>query len=621
MEKHRDRDVKINIDGQDMLLPAQTNLLQACEQAGAEIPRFCYHERLSVAGNCRMCLVEVKGAPKPVASCATPIMDGMTVSTKSQMVEDARKGVMEFLLVNHPLDCPICDQAGECDLQDQSLGYGIEASRFQDNKRAVEDKYMGPLIKTIMTRCIHCTRCVRFASEVAGVPEIGSIGRGEDMEIVSYLDKTLTSELSGNVIDLCPVGALTSKPYAFTARSWELSKTQTIDVMDGMGSNICLDARGGQVMRIVPRINDEINEEWISDKARFIWDGLASQRLDRPYIRKEKGGRLVASSWEDSLQLIASKMKHLQGNKIAGLAGDLACGESMFALKELLGSLGSSLIDCRQDGCVIGDREAERENTKEANTKEANTKEANTKEANTKEANTKEANTKEASIKEASIKEASIKEASIKEENINGESIEERGIKGEDIKGENIRQQDIKEASIKSKDNIREQGIDWQWRFNSTIAGIEEADALLLIGCNPRYESAVLNSRIRKRWLAGDFPIGLIGSKVDLTYDYNHLGENPNVLNELKNGANGFADRLRQARKPMVILGAGALVRPDSKAIYKATLQLVKEIGGFGAQWNGFNVLFHQASRLAALAMGFTCSKGFYGILERSTRR
>ncbi|MEC8414394.1 MAG: NADH-quinone oxidoreductase subunit NuoG, partial [Pseudomonadota bacterium] len=284
--------VKVNVDGVEVEVALGTTILQACEEAGAEIPRFCYHERLSIAGNCRMCLVNVKNAPKPVASCAMPVASDMEVDTKSESVQAAREGVMEFLLINHPLDCPICDQGGECDLQDQAFGYGVDESRFQDNKRAVEDKNMGPLVKTIMTRCIQCTRCVRFATEVAGVPEIGAIGRGEDMEITTYLEASLSSELSGNVIDLCPVGALTSKPYAFTARPWELKKTETIDVMDAVGSNIRVDTRGREVMRILPRNHDDVNEEWLSDKSRFVWDGLNTQRIDSPYIRKD--GKLEA---------------------------------------------------------------------------------------------------------------------------------------------------------------------------------------------------------------------------------------------------------------------------------------------------------------------------------------
>ncbi|MBL6767302.1 MAG: NADH-quinone oxidoreductase subunit G, partial [Candidatus Micropelagos sp.] len=342
--------VKVNVDGVEVEVAPGTTILQACEEAGAEIPRFCYHERLSIAGNCRMCLVNVKNAPKPVASCAMPVAPDMEVDTKSDAVQAAREGVMEFLLINHPLDCPICDQGGECDLQDQAFGYGVDESRFQDNKRAVENKNMGPLVKTIMTRCIQCTRCVRFATEVAGVPEIGAIGRGEDMEITTYLEASLSSELSGNVIDLCPVGALTSKPYAFTARPWELKKTETIDVMDAVGSNIRVDTRGREVMRILPRNHDDVNEEWLSDKSRFVWDGLNTQRIDSPYIRKE--GKLEAVSWSEAFEVIAQKLKGQESNT-AAIAGDLACAEGMMALKDLMAQLGSPNLDCRQDGAQL----------------------------------------------------------------------------------------------------------------------------------------------------------------------------------------------------------------------------------------------------------------------------
>lgn len=341
--------VKVTVDGVTVEVPAGTSILQACETAGAEIPRFCYHERLSVAGNCRMCLVEVERAPKPVASCAMPVAPDMVVHTGTDMVKDAREGVMEFLLINHPLDCPICDQGGECDLQDQALGYGHDASRFADNKRAVEEKFMGPLVKTQMTRCIHCTRCVRFSTEVAGVPEIGAIGRGEDMEITTYLEASLDSELSGNVIDLCPVGALTSKPYAFTARPWELRKTETIDVMDAVGSSIRVDARGREVMRILPRNHDDVNEEWISDKTRFVWDGINRQRLDRPYVRTK--GKLVEASWTEAFEVVKGRLN--DGAKVAALSGDLACAEGQYALKQLMDSIGSPHYDCRPAGSAL----------------------------------------------------------------------------------------------------------------------------------------------------------------------------------------------------------------------------------------------------------------------------
>jgi NADH-quinone oxidoreductase subunit G len=350
---------KLIINGKEHEMPNGITLIQACDIAGVEIPRFCYHERLSIAGNCRMCLIEVAGMPKPVASCAMsvndlrPARDGTppTIITDSETVKKAREGVLEFLLINHPLDCPICDQGGECDLQDQTMAYGFDASRFQDNKRAVEDKYLGPLIDTFMNRCIHCTRCIRFMTEVAGVEELGAIGRGEDMEITTYLERGMFSNLSGNVVDLCPVGALTSKPYAFVARPWELTKTPSIDVMDAQGSAIRVDARGREVLRILPRENDAINEEWISDKARHVWDGLRTQRLDRPYIRRN--GRLEPASWEESFRVIAEKLKGLDGTRLAAIAGDLTACEEMFALKLLAEQLGSPNIDCRQDGAKL----------------------------------------------------------------------------------------------------------------------------------------------------------------------------------------------------------------------------------------------------------------------------
>src|SRR5689334_274826 len=416
---------KLVIDGREVDVPPEYTLLQACEAAGAEIPRFCYHERLSIAGNCRMCLIEVAGIPKPQASCAMSVKDLMpnkdgspkVINTRTPMVRKAREGVLEFLLINHPLDCPICDQGGECDLQDQAMAYGVDASRYQENKRAVEDKYLGALVKTVMTRCIHCTRCIRFATEVAGVPELGAIGRGEDMEITTYLESAMTSELQGNVVDLCPVGALTSKPYAFAARPWELSKTETIDVMDALGSAIRVDARGREVMRILPRVNDDVNEEWISDKTRHVVDGLRSQRLDQPYIRQD--GELRPASWRDAFDAIAAKVKTAPAQRMGAIVGDLAAVEEIFALKELMTRLDVVNLDCRQDGATLDPR---------------------------------------------------------------------RG-----------------RAS---------------YLFNATIAGIDKADALLLVGANPRREAAVLNARIRKRWRMGNLPVGFIGERVDLTYPY-----------------------------------------------------------------------------------------------------
>ncbi len=490
--------LKVNVDGVEVEVESGTTIMQACEEAGAEIPRFCYHERLSVAGNCRMCLVEVENAPKPVASCAMPVAPDMVVSTTSDTVKAAREGVMEFLLINHPLDCPICDQGGECDLQDQALGFGGDASRFDDNKRAVENKNMGPLVKTIMTRCIHCTRCVRFAQEVAGVPEIGAIGRGEDMEITTYLEASLDSEMSGNVIDLCPVGALTSRPYAFTARPWELRKTETIDVMDALGSNIRVDMRGREAMRIMPRNHDDVNEEWLSDKSRFVWDGLNMQRLDRPFIRRD--GKLAAASWDEAFDLIESKLKG-KGDKTAAIAGDLVCAEGQFALKGVMNALQSPHLDCRQDGAKIS------------------------------------------------------------------------GPRG-------------------------------NYLFNARIAGIEEADALLLIGSNPRLEAPVLNARIRKRYLAGNFPIAAIGEATDLTYQTEFIGAGAGTLADLLVGRQSFAETLKKAENPMVIIGQGALTRADGAAVLASAIELAAQTGA------SFNMLHTAASRVAGLDLGLLPGEG-----------
>ncbi len=343
---------KIIVNNKEVEIEEGMTVFQACELAGAEVPRFCYHERLSIVGNCRMCLVEMEKSPKPIASCAMPATDGMKIKTNTPLVERARKGVMEFLLANHPLDCPVCDQGGECDLQDQSLFYGLDSSRYTENKRQVKEKYMGPLIKTEMTRCIHCTRCVRFASEIAGIPELGAIGRGEDTEITTYLEKSMESELSANVVDLCPVGALTSKPYAFEARSWELKKTETIDVMDAVGSNIRVDTYGWEVKRILPRVNEDINEEWISDKTRYACDGLLNQRLDTPYIREN--GRLQKSSWNKALRLLISKLKSFNSDEVGGLVGDLADLEMIYSFKSFFEKcIGSKNFECRQDRIYI----------------------------------------------------------------------------------------------------------------------------------------------------------------------------------------------------------------------------------------------------------------------------
>ncbi len=507
---------KLKVDGKEIEVPDHFTLLQACEEAGAEVPRFCFHERLSVAGNCRMCLIEVKGGPpKPAASCAMGVRDVRggpngelpEVFTNTPMVKKAREGVMEFLLINHPLDCPICDQGGECDLQDQAMAFGIAGSRYAENKRAVEDKYIGPLVKTVMNRCIHCTRCVRFTTEVAGIAELGLIGRGEDAEITTYLEQAMTSELQGNVVDLCPVGALTSKPFAFTARPWELNKTETIDVMDALGSAIRVDTRGREVMRVMPRVNEAINEEWISDKSRFIWDGLKTQRLDRPYVRKD--GRLQPATWGEAFGAIKQAVAATSGNKIGAIAGDLSSVEEMFALKSLLASLGSANVDCRQDGAAL---------------------------------------------------DPSLGRAS--------------------------------------------------YLFNTTIEGIEQADALLIVGSNPRYEAAVLNARIRKRWRRGGFPIGVIGEAGELRYNYEYLGSGPETLSDLANGSHSFIEKLKSAKNPLIIVGQGALSRADGAAVLAAAAKLATSVGAVTEEWNGFSVLHTAAARVGGLDIGFVPGEG-----------
>ena len=489
---------KVTIDGVEIEVAAGSSVLQACEQAGVEIPRFCYHERLSVAGNCRMCLVEIEKAPKPIASCSYPIAEGMVVKTDSPMVRNGRRGIMEFLLINHPLDCPICDQGGECDLQDQAYSYGQDHSRYRESKRAIKDKYLGPLVKTIMTRCIQCTRCVRFATEIAGVPELGATARGENIEIGTYVEKALTSELSGNLIDICPVGALTSGPYAFVARPWELRKTDSVDVLDAVGAAIRIDARGAEVLRVLPRVNDDVNEEWLGDKSRFSFDGLKRRRLDKPWIRRD--GKLVPSTWTEAFTTIARRLDGVPGARIGAIAGDLCDAESMLALKDLMAQLGSTNLDCRQDGAHL----------------------------------------------DASRREFYV--------------------------------------------------------FNTTIAGIEEADALLIIGSNPRREAPVINARIRKRRLASPFPIGAIGAPADLTYGAEWLGEGPAAIAALPEA---FAKLLADAKRPMIIVGQGALARPDGSAVLAAAWKLAASIGALTPEWNGFNMLHTAAGRVGALDLGF----------------
>ncbi|HEX2762891.1 MAG TPA: NADH-quinone oxidoreductase subunit NuoG [Allosphingosinicella sp.] len=493
---------KVKVDGVDIEVPQGATVLQACELAGKEIPRFCYHERLSIAGNCRMCLVEVKpGPPKPQASCALPTSDGQEIFTMTPLVKKAREGVMEFLLINHPLDCPICDQGGECDLQDQAMAYGRGHSRFAENKRAVTEKYMGPVVKTIMTRCIQCTRCVRFAEEVAGVEEIGAIGRGENMEITSYLEGAVTSELSGNVVDLCPVGALVSKPYSFEARPWELRKVPGIDVMDAVGTNIRIDHRFREVMRALPRLNEDVNEEWAHDKTRHCVDGLLRNRLDRPWVRR--GGKLRPATWAEAFEVIAGQLKGAGADEVAGIAGDLQDVESIFALKKLLQAFGSSLHECRQDGARF----------------------------------------------------------------------------------------DVSTPAA--------------YRFNSTIAGIETAAAILLVGTNPRWEAPLVNTRIRKAVKRGA-KVFRIGAPLDLTYPVTELGADLGTLGKLpKDVSEAFAGKESAA----VIVGMGALALPGS---YEAARAAATALGAT------FNLLHTAASRVGALDLGFTSNGGIEGIRARA---
>ncbi|MDG1286832.1 MAG: NADH-quinone oxidoreductase subunit NuoG [Rickettsiales bacterium] len=502
---------KLTIDGNEIEVADGSTVIQACEQAGVEIPRFCYHDRLKIAGNCRMCLVEVSpGPPKPAASCALPVSEGMTVKTDTPMVKKAREGVMEFLLINHPLDCPICDQGGECDLQDQARNYGTGFSRYAEHKRAVETKDMGPLIKTHMTRCIHCTRCVRFADDVAGVPELGAVGRGEHMEITTE-GKAFASELSGNVIDLCPVGALTSRPYAFVARPWELKKTESIDVHDAMGSNVRIDVRGNNVMRVLPRLNEEVNEEWLGDKSRYACDGLRRQRLDTPYLRVQ--GKLQPVSWDEAFAAISEKFEQSGAKKLGAITGDMIPVEPIYALKTLMDELGSANRDCRQDGTYV--------------------------------------------------------------------SRDERG----------------------------------EYLFNSGFAGVEEADAIVLIGTNPRAEAPVLNARIRKAWLNNGTPIAVIGQETALTYPVEWLGESPAVLGELISGNGEFAKILKKAKRPLIIVGQAAMQRDDGQEIYAAARTLAQESTDLKT-WNGFNVLQTSASRTGALDVGFMPAKGGFDSAE-----
>ena len=492
---------KLIINDKEIEIEDGLTVLQACELAGVEIPRFCYHEKLSIAGNCRMCLVEMEKSPKPIASCAMPANDGMVIKTNTKKVEKARKGVMEFLLANHPLDCPVCDQGGECDLQDQSLFYGFDKSRYFENKREVKEKYMGPLIKTQMTRCIHCTRCIRFATEIAGVPELGAIGRGEDMQITTYLEKSMESELSANVIDLCPVGALTSLPYAFEARPWELKKTESVDVMDAVGSNIRIDTYGWEVKRILPKVNENINEEWISDKTRYACDGLLKQRIDTPYIREN--GRLVKTSWSNAFQKIKEKIQSVNPNEVAGFVGDLMDLESMFVFKSFFNKvLNSNNLECRQ-----------------------------------------------------------------------------------------------KEIYLNPKERMN-------YIFNSTIEGIEDSDLILLIGTNPRLEATILNSRIRKSYLKNKTEIFSIGNPGDLTYPYKILGEDTSVLDDIYQNKNVLSEKIKNASKPLIIIGESSLYGKKGKYIFESMKKFLFDNKKINNDWNSLNFLTQQASKVGAIDLG-----------------
>ena len=498
--------IKIKVNDTDVEVEEGLTVLQACEQAGVEIPRFCYHEKLSIAGNCRMCLVEIEKFPKPVASCAMPVTEGMNIKTNTSMVEKARKGIMEFLLVNHPLDCPVCDQGGECDLQDQSMFYGVDKSRYNENKRQVPEKYMGPLIKTVMTRCIHCTRCIRFATEIAGVPELGAIGRGEDMQITTYLEKSMESELSANVIDLCPVGALTSKPYVFEARPWELKKTETIDVMDAVGSNIRVDTFGWEVKRVLPRINENINEEWISDKTRYACDGILNQRLDTPYLKIDN--KLKKISWDLAYKKVVEKIKETSAEKIAGVTGDLTNMETMFIVKEFFQkTIKSQNLDSRSDNYYVNS-------------------------------------------------------------------------------------------------NDRQNYI-----FNSSLNGIEESDLIILVGANPRYESTILNARIRKSFLNNKTDIYSFGDIGDLTYPYKILDNKTDTIKDVFENNNELSEKIKNSKKPIIILGQSALRLKSGKFIFEEFKKFLISINKITKEWNSLNILSNHASTVGSYDLNILSSK------------
>ena len=485
---------KVTVDGIEVEVEAGSTVLQACEAAGKEIPRFCYHERLSIAGNCRMCLVEMEKSPKPVASCAMPVMDGQVIKTNTPMVKKAREGVMEFLLINHPLDCPICDQGGECDLQDQAFNYGGGRSRYELNKRSVDQKYMGPLIKTHMNRCIHCTRCVRFSEEVAGVSEIGAINRGENMEITTFLENTIESEMSGNVIDLCPVGALTSKPYSYEARPWELNKVETIDVMDAVGSNTRMDSKGWEVKRVLPRINDEINEEWISDKTRYACDGLLNNRIDAPYIKKD--GEFKEVSWKEALSFINQNLENKK--TFGGLVGQLVDLETSYAFKKLFKNVfNSELVDFRQ------------------------------------------------------------------------------------------------------KDILFDTSNTFNFKFNTTISKIDEADFILLVGANPRLEATIISSRIRKAVKSG-CKVFSIGDPGDQHYKFKVIGNNISILDDLVFGNISESKLLKEAKNPVIIIGESVLKSEISKNVISSVQTLLKDIN----KLDSFNILHQSASNVGSLILG-----------------
>ena len=492
---------KLKVNNIDVEIDEGLTVLQACEKAGVEIPRFCYHEKLSIAGNCRMCLVEIEKSPKPVASCAMPATEGMNIKTNTKFVEKARKGVMEFLLANHPLDCPVCDQGGECDLQDQSMFYGIDKSRYKENKREVPEKNMGPLIKTQMTRCIHCTRCVRFATEVAGITEIGAVGRGEDMQITTYLEQSMQSELSANVVDLCPVGALTSKPYVFEARPWELKKTESIDVMDAIGSNIRIDTYGWEVKRILPRINEDINEEWISDKTRHACDGLLNQRLDTPYIKYN--GKFVKASWNEVFNIIKSKFKNADKEKICGITGDLINMETLYIFKEFFNkTLGSYNIESRSDHAYLNP--GKREN----------------------------------------------------------------------------------------------------YLFNSSMNGIEEADFILLIGSNPRYEATILNARIRKSYMQNKIKIVSLNDIGDLTYPYEALNGDTENIKDIVENNHEISKLIKNAKKPLILFGQSALRSNSSKYMFESIKSFLNKNNKISKEWNSLNIISENASAVGSFDLG-----------------